>query len=296
METILQQGVVGISIAAVYAMFAIGFVLIFGVLDVLNLAYAYVFAFTAELTVSLSNLGVPILGAIAVSILCGGILGLFTGLVSSRDIAGTRMIGGINFAPMILTLGAGMIIQAFVEQIFGTTTVSFASNPFFETTWRFGGVIVSMAQLMVVVVAVVVIAAMALFLKRTAAGRAIRAVADNRPMAALSGINVRVVVLGVWALSSALAGLAGGLISVLDNAATSSMGGPYELRGFIVVILGGLGSVIGSVLAAAILAAIETVAIVTIGSEFQDVLVLGLVLLLLAFRPNGLVGRRTRTV
>jgi branched-chain amino acid transport system permease protein len=297
LDTVLQQLVYTIALAGAYGLFAVGFLLIFGVLDVLNLAYAFVFMICAILCVWLTLQGIPLYGSILMTIAVGCALGMLTDQLAYRPILRIKsLIGGVNFGPVVSTLAIGQIIAAVTQNWFGTLLVSFNVNNFPTKIYTIGSITVTSVQIIVVGAAIVLLFGLKLVLSRTSFGQAVRAVAQNRPMAESLGINTTRVVSGVWVLSSAMAAIAGVCIVLMNRAADPTIGQNYELKGFIIVVIGGIGSVSGAILAAVIVAVLESAAALYLGGEYSDVVTLGAVLVLLAFRPFGLLGARRRTV
>ncbi len=296
---ITQQAVFTLVLAASYAFFAAGFVLIFGVLDVLNLAHAFVFMFAATTAVWASQVfGLNLLVAIVIAIAIGTALGFLLDRVAFRplDRRQATVRGGVNFGPLISTLGIAAVLEGLARQFYGVLNQSFPPESFPTTAWTIGGIRVALYQVFIVGMALVILLALRHLLAKTTTGQAIRAVAENRDMAGLVGINDGRIITFVWMLSSALAGVAGVFIGLAYRSVSPTMGLSFELKGIIVVILGGLGSVSGALVAALLLAVMETYTTLFIGGSSRDMIVLGVIVALLLLRPQGLFGVRTRVV
>jgi branched-chain amino acid transport system permease protein len=296
-ETFLQQSVYTITMAAVYGLFAAGFVLIFGVLDVLNLAYAFVFMFTANVAVWCMTQGWSIWLAIVTVIVIGMALGAATDLIAYRPLQRRKgFASAVNFGPLISTLAVGGILEAVAAFWFGARNQIVPTGAFPDATLDIGGVRITLLQAAVVVSGLTILLLLHHFLRSTVWGRALRAVAENRRMATLVGVNTHVVISGVWVLSSALAAIAGVFIALVTSGVSTTMGSTYELKGFIVVVLGGMGSVSGAIVAAVLLSVLETIGVVGLGGQYRDIIPLAAIVLILLVRPNGLFGSRARTV
>jgi branched-chain amino acid transport system permease protein len=297
-DILSQQSVYTVTLAAAYALFATGFILVFGVLDVLNLAHAYVFMFCAEVAVWLITHDWPILLAVVGAVMVGVVMGLVIDLIAYRPVVNRNVGGGLgaSFPPVISTLGVAFMIYGLATNLFGIGANPVPKTNLPETAWNINGIRVTLIQVAVVLVAVVVLTILSRVLSRTAYGRAVRAVAENRDMAAQLGVNTMRLSTSVWVLASALAGLAGVCIGLLYNSVSPEMGASFELRGFIAVILGGLGSVAGAVVAAILLAVLETGTVLYVSSQARDVITMSAILVLLLIRPNGIFGRRSRVV
>ncbi|WP_214109393.1 branched-chain amino acid ABC transporter permease [Acrocarpospora catenulata] len=297
MDTLLQQTINTLTMASVYGLFAVGFVLIFGVLDVLNLGYAFVFMITANIAVwTIINSGSLVL-AVAVGLVSGAVLGLVLDFVAYRPVRGRGATGGaVSYGPLLSTLGIAGVLEAVAVVWFGTRNQIVPEDAFPQQSFHLFGATITLLQIVVIVFGIGLLIALHRFLRGTIYGRALRAVAENRQMATSLGINSGAVVTGVWVLSSMLAALAGVFIALVTSGVSTSMGSTYELKGFIVVVLGGMGSVGGAIVAALMLAVLETTGVYYLGGQFRDMIPLLAIVLILLIRPHGLLGRRARTV
>jgi branched-chain amino acid transport system permease protein len=298
-ELWLAQMPFTLTLAAVYSLYAAGFVLIFGVLKVLNLAYAFTFMFAANVAVWLTLSGTPLLlagmGAVAVA-MC---LGAITDQVAFRPLRSRRraVFAGLDFGPLMATLAVGFILEGLARQAFGVRTKSFPPDAFPRKFFDLGGVtVVSVLQICVVASAIVLLLLLRLLITRTAFGKAMRAIAANREMAGLVGINTRRIESLVWIVSSALTGIAGVYIGLVARSVSPVMGSSYQLKGLIVVVVGGMGSVTGALIAAVLLAVVETGSVLTVGGQYRDLISLVMIVVILLARPNGLFGSRGRDV
>jgi branched-chain amino acid transport system permease protein len=293
----LAQNVVdGVARGSLYAVYAMGFTLIFGILDIINLAHAATFtwcAFTGWLV--MSQLGLPLPVGIAASMLAGAGIAALLELAAFRPL---RRAGSDRLASMISSIGASLIMVSIAEAVFGVDTRRFPDSvldprPFF--IGGHAGLRVSRAQILIVVAAVVLTLALGLFIRRTRMGAAIRAIAANQKASRLLGINVNGVVIVTFLVAGALAGAAGILVGLLTTNIAPGMGAQIELRGLAVVILGGMGNIEGAVLGGLILGLVETLVIAYVpgGSDIKDAVVFLILFLILLVRPSGILGRKT---
>jgi branched-chain amino acid transport system permease protein len=291
----LAQNIVdGVSRGALYSVYAMGFTLIFGVLDIINLAHAATFmwcAFVGWLVMSV--LGLPLPAGLAASMLAGAGIAVLLELVAFRPL---RREGSDRLASMISSIGASLIMVSIAEAVFGVGTRRFPDRvldprPFF--LGGSGGVRVSRAQILIIAAAVVLTLALGLGIRKSRIGKAIRAVAADQRASRLLGIDVNGIVVVTFAAAGALAGAAGILVGLLTNNIAPGMGAQIELRGLAVVILGGMGSIEGAVLGGIILGLVETFAIAYLpgGSDIKDAIAFLILFLILLVRPNGILGR-----
>ena len=289
-----QNLVDGVSRGALYAVYAMGFTLIFGVLDIINLAHAATFMWCAFAGwYVMAQLGLPLPIGLAASMLAGAVIALVLELLAFRPL---RREGSDRLASMISSIGASLIMVSIAEALFGVSTRRFPDRvlnprPFF--LGGAGGLRVSRAQILIVIAAVVLAAALGFFIRRTRMGKAIRAIAANLNASRLLGINVNAVVSVTFLVAGALAGAAGILVGLLTNNIVPGMGAQIELRGLAVVILGGMGNIEGAVAGGLILGLIETLTIAYLpgGSDIKDAIAFVILFLILLVRPNGILGR-----
>ena len=242
--TFLGQNLIdGLSRGAVYSVFALGLTLIFGILDIVNLAHAATYmwcALTGWLVLSVAGWPLPV--ALFVSMGAGAALAVTLELVAFRPV---RREGADRLAPMISSIGASLILVSLAEAFFGSSTRRFPDHVLDAKPLLVGGtggLRVTWAQILIVVVSLALMVALGLFIRNSRWGKAIRAVAANQKAAKLLGIDVNAVVIVAFAAAGALAGAAGILVGLMTNNISPLMGSQIELRGLAVVILGGMGN------------------------------------------------------
>jgi len=292
---LLQNLVDGLSRGALYGVYAIGFTLIFGVLDILNLAHAATFMWCAFAGyVVMADLGLPLPLGLAAAMLAGAAIALLLELLAFRPL---RREGADKLSAMISSIGASLILVSLAEAAFGAQTRRFPNSvldPKPHFIGGIGGVRISNAQILILVASVVLMVALGLFIRRTRMGKAIRAVAASRKAARLLGIDVNGVIVVTFLVAGALAGAAGILVALLTNNIVPGMGNQIELRGLAVVILGGMGNIEGAVLGGFILGLVETFTIAYIpgGSDIKDAIAFLILFIILLVKPNGILGKR----
>jgi branched-chain amino acid transport system permease protein len=297
-----QQLVFGIALGTVYGLLALGYTMVYGVLFMINFAHGEVFMIGAYigwgvLTVLLdSQVGglhplwvLPALFLPAM-VFCGG-LGVALERLAYRPLYAR---GATRLGPLISAVGASIFLQNAVMLTQGARMKVYMTNYLFPPTWRFNalGVRISALLLVMVGVAAAMMWALDTLVQRTRLGRAIRAVAEDREMAAVMGVNVGGVVSATFFLGSALAGVAGVLIGLYYTQIDFVMGYSAGLKAFTAAVLGGIGNIRGAMLGGLLLGVIESVAVSFINPAFKDVVVFAVLILTLVFRPEGLLGER----
>ncbi len=284
-----QQIANGLFLGAVYALFAIGYTLVFGVLDILNLAHAAIFMAAAFVALVLVQSGLPLLGALLIAMAAAGVMGI---LLDRVAFAPLRRRNAGTLVPLISSIGVAIIIEATIRGIFGIDERHFPDIPLTSVALHAGSITFTALDVSIFITAIVLMAVLAYVMRATALGRNIRAVAEDRVAAALLGIDLERTIALTFFIASALGGAAGVLVGLQYDSVTPAMGGRIELKGLAVIILGGMGSITGAVIGGFILGAVETFSIAYVGSEWRDALAFGVMFLILIFRPTGILGKR----
>jgi branched-chain amino acid transport system permease protein len=288
-QLILQSVVSGILVGGMYGLVALGLALAFGVLKVLNVAhgellmlggYASFFAFTFWGIDPF--LSMPLV--FVVMFLFGVVLYQLLFRFVTRTEIHTRIKNSL-----LISFGLVLVLQALAVRFF-TADERTISTSYSLEAFTIGPVRVPIVRLAGLVVAVIAALALEWLLARTRFGRALRATSEDWTRAALTGVNVRRVYLTAFALSAALAAIAGSLVS-LGYSISPSIGLGWTLKALIVVVLAGLGSMRGIIVAGIFLGLVESLASVWLGGQYREVVALILFLVILSFRPHGFFGR-----
>jgi len=286
---IAQQLVNALTLGSVYALFALGFTLVFGVLEVINLSHGAVFmvgAYTALLLVTRMNMGIWI--ALPLAMLVSGALGLLIDQVVLKPLRARR---AHHLMPMIATIGVATLITNAVQGIFGAETSRFPFGTIPEASFPVGAIRITELQVAIVIISSLLMVLLLAILRRTRLGKAVRAVAENPQTSYLLGINVEQVFRLVSFTAAALGGGAGVLIGLSFNAIFPFMGQALIPKGVAVIILGGLGDVRGAMVGGLFLGLAEVMSVAYLASDYRDAVAFGLLFLILLVRPSGLFGR-----
>lgn len=286
----MQQLLNGLFIGSIYALFAIGFTLVFGVLDRLNLAHPAVFAVAAFVGIELVEVaGLSIWLTLPIIFVIGSILGLIIERLAFRPL---RNRPDATFAGLISSIAlAGMFI-ALLQWRYGPNTRRFPVDSFPSTSFTLFGAQMTLLQVVILAISIVLMVALSLLVSRSRLGRGMRAIAENPTAARVLGINVERVTAVTFAISSALGAVAGALFAMNVNSAQLGMGSAIELKGLAVIIVGGMGSLPGALVGGLLLGLAEVFAVQYVGSSWRDLVAFGLLFLILLVRPQGLFGAR----
>lgn len=285
---IAQQLLNGLIVGGVYALFAIGFTLVFGIHQILNLAHGAVFMVGAFVALYSVLAGWPLWMGYILGVLAGGLLSVVIEFFAFRRL---RKQGEEEFGAIISAIGANLIIITLAQKVSGTQILRFPFETFPVVIFEFWGLRVSALQLMMSFFAAALVLFITLYLSKTAAGRQVRAVAGNERAAILSGVNPNFVFFQTFFMSGALAAAAGVMVGLAFNNIHFMMGEPFLLRGFVVIILGGLGSIPGALVAGLLLGMIQTLSVAYLPSGLTDTIIFSLLFMILLLRPHGLLGK-----
>ena len=194
-------------------------------------------------------------------------------------------------APLISTIGVSIVLQELGAKIFGGDLVGFPRT-IQVVVYQVGPLRVTSVHLFILASAILLMVMIHLFINRTKVGMAMRATAENGTNAALMGINTNRIVSMTFMISSALAGAAGVLVGLVYNAVSPFMGTEMILKGFTIMLLGGLGNVMGAMIGGILLGLVEVFSVAYIASSYKDAFSFGIMIIILIFRPSGLFGTR----
>ncbi len=276
----------GLIIGLLYLLMAIGFTLVFGVMRVVNFAHGEFYMLGAFMAyVCVTKLQLPFLAAVLLTFALTLVIGWLVEVVVLKSFRGDELSG------MIATIGLAMILQNGALMIFGPDPQSMPAVA--EGVMAIGPVMVPMSRLYVVAFSVVVLVLLYVFLMHSRGGRALRAVVQDIEIANAQGIRSQLMYPLGFGIGVGLAAVAGALMAPVFSV-SPGIGSTPLLKAFIVVILGGLGSIPGAALASLLLGVFESLANTFMSSSVADMLLFGFVMLMLIFRPAGLLGKAGR--
>jgi branched-chain amino acid transport system permease protein len=295
-----QQLVFGLALGTVYGLIALGYTMVYGILFMINFAHGEVFMIGAYLgwwiLAGLLHakvgglhpawvLPLMLAGAMAGS----GLLGVSLERFAYRPL---YLRGATRLGPLISAIGASIFLQNAVMLTQGARMKVFMTSLLFPRTWRvqLAGVSVSYLILVMAGLALLMMLGLRELIQRTTLGRAIRAVAEDREMAAIMGVNVRRVIALTFFLGSALGGAGGVLVGLYYTQIDFFMGYSAGLKAFTAAVLGGIGNIRGAMLGGVLLGVVESLAVTFMNPAYKDVVAFVVLILTLVFRPTGILG------
>jgi branched-chain amino acid transport system permease protein len=305
MSQLVQQLFNGLMLGCLYALIAVGYTMVYGIIELINFAFGELFMLGAFACIMLTSDSLSIFGrdvtmpgisffvALPIAMVVVGALGVLIERLAYRPLRAAPRL-----AALISAIGVSILLQNVAQSIFGSQQVNFPDIPAFTSAEGLSrsvhilGADVTYVQLFVVVTTVVVMVLLNLFVTRTRIGRAMRASAQDKNTSALMGVNVNRVIAITFLIGSAVGALAGGLYGAVYHFARPDMGFFPGLKAFIAAVLGGIGNIPGAFLGGIVLGMVESLgsAYLPMGSQYRDAFAFVILILLLSFKPNGLLG------
>jgi branched-chain amino acid transport system permease protein len=305
----LQQFLNGLSIGSIYAIFALGYTLVYSILGIINLAHGAIFTLGAYFTYALmggnfgfngllANAALPIKLPFAIALILGSILAGFVGVVMERvAFQPLRRQGSDPLLTVVSSLGVGVVIVNLIQYLVGAESYTYPADTYgnLPPSINFGTpekeIPIRTVQIIIFAVSVVIVAIITYFINRTKYGKAMQAIAEDPTTASLLGINSDRFIILTFFISSFLAGLAGTLVASSVSIAGPYFGIAFGLRGLAVIVLGGLGSIPGAVLGGLLIGLVEAF-VPAEYSGYKEAVAYGILFIMLLVRPQGLLGRR----
>jgi branched-chain amino acid transport system permease protein len=303
MDIFLQQIINGLTLGCVYAIVALGYTMVYGIIQLINFAHGEVVMVGAMVAFSVISLlaksGLPPLLIVLIAAICAMLVCVLLGLLLDR-FAYKPLRNAPRLAPLITAIGMSIILQHLAMLVWSRNPLAF---PQILPTINFdiGGATITMVQVGIISLSIVMMAALSLVVYRTKLGTAMRATSQRPDIAGLMGVNIHYVIALTFALGAALAAVAGVMVGSYYGIAHYSMGSLLGLKAFCAAVLGGIGNLPGAMLGGILLGLVEALGAGYIGdftnnwfgSNYQDVFAFIVLILVLVFRPQGLMGERT---
>ena len=292
---IVEQFVNGLTIGGIYALIALGYTLVYGILLMINFAHGEIFMFgsfagyfvLARFSQS-GFAGRHVIFSIAVAFVCAMVVSSVLGIIVER-IAYRPLRRAPRLSPLICAIGVSIFLQN-IMMIFVRARTQLFPDVFPEGTVDIGSVSISYFQIFIIVGSVLMMAGLYIFVKKSKAGKAMRAVAEDNDTAALMGINVDRIIVTTFVVGSSLAAVAGVMVGMYYTQINHMMGFVPGIKAFTAAVLGGIGNMPGAMLGGFVLGVAEAMGVFVLPSEYKDVIAFSLLVLILIFRPRGIMG------
>ena len=294
-EIIIDQIINGLTIGGIYALIALGYTLVYGILFMINFAHGEIFMFGSfggfaalsyfvNTGFATNHPALSMMAAFLAAIIISSILGAILERIAYRPLRYAPRL-----APLISAIGASIFLQN-VMMLIIKARMQVYPDIFPEEFIDMGPVSISYFQIFIILGSVFLMIALFLFIKKTKTGKAMRAVAENKDAASLMGIDVNRIILITFVIGSALAAVAGVMVGVYYTQINHMMGFIPGIKAFTAAVLGGIGNVVGAMLGGYFLGIAEALGVLIMPSEYKDVIAFSLLVLVLIFRPTGILG------
>ena len=296
MTVLLQQLINGLSLGAIYALIALGYTMVYGIIELINFAHGDVYTLGTFFSLAILTLlgvtgvvsGPALIAVVAVTVLGAMVLCGLVGIIVER-FAYRRLRNAPRLAPLITAIGVSFILENVMQYWRGPSPIPFPQvipNP----ELALGTITIQAKQGMVIVLAVLLMVVLQTFVKRTRLGKAMRATAQDREAAQLMGIDINVTIALTFLIGSALAGAAGFVSGVYYGSTWFFNGFSAGLKAFTAAVLGGIGNLAGAMLGGFMIGLVEALTTQFISDQWSNVVVFSVLVLVLIFRPSGLLG------
>ena len=291
MEQLLQQIINGISLGSIYALIALGYTMVYGIIKLINFAHSDVYMIGAYIGYfCMTSLRLGFVSSLLIAMVFCTLLG-----VAIEKIAYKPLRNATKIAVLITAIGVSLFLEYGTMFIVGPTVRSYpAMRGIMVKTFKLANITITMQQVLIVGITVILMILLQFIVKKTRIGKAMRAVSLDQDAAMLMGVNVNTTISFTFALGSALAGAAGILVGVYYNSINPLMGTLPGLKAFIAAVFGGIGIIPGAMISGYVIGIIEVFVSGYGNSMYRDAVVFAILILVLIVKPTGLLGKNVR--
>lgn len=286
----LQQMINGLSLGSIYALIALGYTMVYGIIKLINFAHGDVYmlgAFVAFYATTFFHLNFFV--ALVVAMVLCGVLGVVIERIAYKPLRHATRI-----TALITAMGVSYVLEYTTQYFAGSEVKTFPTDLLDNTAFSFGGVRITMMQIYIFVITIILMVLLTYIVNKTKMGRAMRAVSVDEDAAKLMGINVDTTISFTFFLGSCLAGVAGVLVGVYYNSINPLMGMTPGLKAFIAAVFGGIGNIPGAMIGGLFIGIAETLVTAYGSSLYKDAIVYVILILVLILKPDGLLGKNVK--
>ena len=291
MEQLIQQIINGVSLGSIYALIALGYTMVYGIIKLINFAHGDIYMLGAYIGYfCMTNLNLSFLPSLIISMVLCTLIG-----IGIEKIAYKPLRNATRIAVLITAIGVSLFIQYGTMFFVGAGVRTFPPmSGFITRRFQFGDVVINMQQIMIVAITIFLMIVLQFIVRKTRIGKSMRAVSLDSDAAQLMGINVNTTISFTFALGSALAGAAGIMVGVYYNSINPLMGTMPGLKAFVAAVFGGIGIIPGAMLGGYLIGIIEVLVSGYGNSMYRDAVVFGILILVLIIKPTGILGKNVR--
>lgn len=286
----LQQMINGLSLGSIYALIALGYTMVYGIIKLINFAHGDIYmlgAFTAFYATTFFHLNFFV--ALIIAMLLCGVLGVLIERIAYKPLRHATRI-----TALITAMGVSYVLEYTMQYFAGSDVKTFPTDLLENTAFSLGGIRITMMQIYIFVITIILMVLLTYIVNKTKMGRAMRAVSVDEDAAKLMGINVDTTISFTFFLGSCLAGVAGVLVGVYYNSINPLMGMTPGLKAFIAAVFGGIGNIPGAMIGGLFIGIAETLVTAYGSSLYKDAIVYVILILVLILKPDGLLGKNVK--
>jgi branched-chain amino acid transport system permease protein len=291
LEQLLQQVINGISLGSIYALIALGYTMVYGIIKLINFAHCDIYMIGAYVGYfCMTNFRLGVLPSLLIAMVICTLLG-----IAIEKIAYKPLRNATRIAALITAIGVSLFLEYGTMFFVKANVRSYPEmKGILAQTFRLGGVVISMQQILIMGITVILMLLLQFIVRKTRIGKAMRAVSQDKDAAELMGINVDTTISFTFTLGSALAGAAGVLVGIYYNSINPLMGVLPGLKAFVAAVFGGIGVIPGAMIGGFFIGAVEVFVAGYGYSMYRDAVVFAILILVLIVKPTGLLGKNTR--
>lgn len=289
MEQFLQQVVNGLSLGSIYALIALGYTMVYGIIKLINFAHGDIYMLGAYIGFAVVTMGgLGFFPALLIAMVLCAVIGIVTERIAYKPLRNSPRI-----TLLITAIGVSFFMEYIMVYFVGANVRAFP-DVLPKTQYRLGSVVINLQQIVIILTTVALMIVLQFIVHKTKIGKAMRAVSADRDAAELMGIKVDRTISATFAIGSALAGAGGVLVGIFYNSINPLMGMMPGLKAFVAAVFGGIGIIPGAMIGGVSIGVIETMVSGYGSSMYKDAVVFAILILVLIFKPSGLLGKNTR--
>lgn len=289
MDQFLQQLVNGVSLGSIYALVALGYTMVYGIIKLINFAHGDVYMVGAYVGFAVTTYaGLEFIPALIISMFVCALLGMTIEKIAYKPLRNSTRI-----AVLITAIGISLLLEYVMMYFVGAEVRSYPKL-LLDTVLKFGNVIINMQQIYIILTAIALMVILQFVVRKTKVGKAMRAVSADQDAAQLMGIKVNNTISFTFAIGSALAGAGGVLVGIYYNSIDPLMGMMPGLKAFVAAVFGGIGSIPGAMIGGLSIGILETLVSGYGNSMYRDAAVFAFLIIILILKPSGLLGKNTK--
>lgn len=283
----LEQLINGLTLGSTYALIALGYTMVYGIIQLINFAHGEIYMFGAFVGLFLVLAGVNLFVALLGAMIFCMLLGMLIERVAYRPLRGKST----RLSALISAIGVSIFLQTLMVLYRGTNTTRYP-EVLASSTFHLGSINISSLQIIILLVSAFLMVALQLMIRQTRMGKAMRACSQDLEAASLMGINANRIISMTFAIGSALAAAGGVMVGIYYNAVWPYMGTMAGLKAFAAAVLGGIGSVPGAMVGGVTLGVLEIMGVAYLSSSYKDAIAFAILILVLIIRPQGIFGQK----